>query len=192
TELVSFSALLTARHAGIAVAAMLEEGERITARRPGDWIARRVLGVPVLTRTKLVAIRGLDKVEGVEIERDGRREIVACDGVVFPGGSQPESAILRTGHIALDPGTGGPAIDQYFRCSDLQVFAAGNLLRPVETSGLCWAEGRVVAANMILSLQSRLPEATPAGSRPPAPPPQIRSPPPDHPPDGHPAPPTPL
>jgi thioredoxin reductase len=162
TELVSFSALLTARHAGIAVAAMLEEGERITARRPGDWIARRVFGVPVLTRTRLVAIRGLDRVEGAEIERDGRRETIACDGVVFSGRFQPETAILRGSSIALDAGTGGPAIDQYFRCSDLQVFAAGNLLRPVETSGLCWAEGRVVAANMILSLQSRLPEATPA------------------------------
>lgn len=162
TELVSFSALLTARHAGITVAAMLEEGERITARRPGDWIAHHVLGVPVLTGTRLVAIRGLDKVEGVEIERAGRRETIACDGVVFTGRFQPETAILRTSHIALDPGTGGPAIDQYFRCSDLQVFAAGNLLRPVETSGLCWAEGRIVAANMILSLQSRLPEATPA------------------------------
>jgi len=162
TELVSFSALLTARHAGIAVAAMLEEGERITARQPGDWIARHVLGVPVLTRTRLAAIRGLDKVEGVEIERAGRREIIACDGVVFTGRFQPETAILRTSHIALDRGTGGPAIDQYFRCSDLQVFAAGNLLRPVETSGLCWAEGRIVAANMILSLQSKLPEATPA------------------------------
>jgi NADPH-dependent 2,4-dienoyl-CoA reductase/sulfur reductase-like enzyme len=162
TELVSFSALLTARHGGITVAAMLEEGERITARRPGDWIARRVFGVPVLTRTRLAAIRGLDKVEAVEIERDGRRETIACDGVIFTGRFQPETAVLRTSHIALDPGTGGPAIDQYFRCSDLQVFAAGNLLRPVETSGLCWAEGRVVAANMILSLQSKLPEVTPA------------------------------
>jgi thioredoxin reductase len=111
TELVSFSALLTARHAGIAVAAMLEEGERITARRPGDWIARHVFGVPVLTRTRLVAIRGLDKVEGVEIERAGRRETLACDGVVFTGRFQPETAILRGSHIALDSGTGGPAID---------------------------------------------------------------------------------
>src|SRR5262249_7342282 len=111
---------------------------------------------------KIVAIRGLDKVEAVEIERDGRRETIACDGVVFTGHFQPETAILRGSHIALDPGAGGPAIDQYFRCSDLQVFAAGNLLRPVETSGLCWAEGRIVAANMILSLQSKLPEVTPA------------------------------
>lgn len=162
TELVSFSALLTARHGGIEIAAMLEEGERITARRPGDWIARHILGVPVLTRARLVAIRGRDKVEAVEIERAGRRETIACDGVVFTGRFQPETAIIRDSHIALDPGTGGPVVDQYFRCSDLQVFAAGNLLRPVETSGLCSAEGRIVAANMILSLQGKLPEATPA------------------------------
>ena len=160
TELVSFSALLTARHAGIEIAAMLEEGERITARRPGDWIAGHILGVPVLTRTKLLAILGIDKVEAVEIERQGRRETIACDGVVFTGRFQPETAVLRNSPIELDPGTGGPAIDQYFRCSDLQVFAAGNLLRPVETSGMCWAEGRVAAANMILALKGKLPEVS--------------------------------
>ena len=54
TELVSFSALLTARHGGIKIAAMIEEGDRIAARKPGDWIARHLFGVPVLTRTKLV------------------------------------------------------------------------------------------------------------------------------------------
>jgi hypothetical protein len=139
---------------------MLEEGERITARRPGDWIARHILGVPVLTGTKLVAIRGLDKVDAVDIERQGRRETIACDGVVFTGRFQPETAILRNSHVALDPGTGGPVIDQYFRCSDLQVFAAGNLLRPVETSGMCWAEGRIAAENMILGLNGKLPEVS--------------------------------
>src|SRR5262249_13636195 len=76
TELVSFSALLTARHAGIEIVAMLEEGERITARKPGDWIARHVFDVPVLTRAKLTAIRGADRVESVEVERQGRRETI--------------------------------------------------------------------------------------------------------------------
>src|SRR5262249_17405730 len=107
---VSFAPLLPARHGGIEVAAMLEGGERISARRPGDWIARHVFGVPVLTGTRLVAIRGLDKVEAIDIERDGRRETIACDGVVFTGRFQPETAILRGSHIALDPGTGGPAL----------------------------------------------------------------------------------
>src|SRR5262245_17783655 len=157
SELVSFSVLLTARHAGIKIAAMIEEREHITARRPGDWIARALFGVPVLTGTKLIAIRGGAKVEAVEIERDGRHETIACDGVIFTGRFMPETALLKSGHIALDPGSGGPAIDQFFRTSDPHVFAAGNLLRPVETAGMCWAEGRIAAANIAAALVGALP-----------------------------------
>jgi NADPH-dependent 2,4-dienoyl-CoA reductase/sulfur reductase-like enzyme len=161
TELVSFSALLTARHGGIKIAAMIEEGDRIAARKPGDWIARLMFGVPVLMRTKLIAIRGIDRVEGVEIECDGKREFIACDSVIFTGKFQPETALLKDSHIALDPGSNGPAVDQFFRTSDPQVFAAGNLLRPVETSGMCWAEGGIVAANITAALAGTLPLPNP-------------------------------
>jgi len=157
SELISFSVLMTARHGAIGIAAMIEEGERITARRPGDWIARHLFGVPVLTRTKLIAIHGIDKVERIEIERDGRREFIACDGVIFTGRFTPETALLKSSPIALDPGSGGPVIDQFFRTSDPQVFAAGNLLRPVETAGMCWAEGRIAAANIAAALAGTLP-----------------------------------
>jgi NADPH-dependent 2,4-dienoyl-CoA reductase/sulfur reductase-like enzyme len=160
SELVAFSALLTLRHGGIEAAAMIEEGPRITARRPSDWIARLALGVPVLTGTKLVAIRGLDRVEAVEIEREGRRETIACDGVVFTGRFRPETAILARSHLALDPGTDGPSIDQHWRCSDPAFFAAGNLLHPVETAGIAWAEGRAAAGDIAASLAGRLPPAT--------------------------------
>jgi thioredoxin reductase len=157
SELVAFSVLLTARHGGIKISAMIEEGERITARKPGGWIARALFGVSVLTRAKLIAIRGGTKVEGVEIERDGRRETIACDGVIFTGRFTPETALVKGGHIPLDPGSGGPAIDQFFRTDDPQVFAAGNLLRPVETAGMCWAEGRIAAANIAAALAGTLP-----------------------------------
>ena len=53
---------------------MIEEGPRITARRPGDSLARLLLGVPVLTSTRLIAIHGIGKVESVEVERAGMRE----------------------------------------------------------------------------------------------------------------------
>jgi NADPH-dependent 2,4-dienoyl-CoA reductase/sulfur reductase-like enzyme len=157
SELVSFSVLLTARHANIEIAAIIEEGARITARKPGDWIAHALFGVPVLKGTKLVAIRGSAKVEGVEIERNGQRESIACDGVIFTGCFTPETALLKSSHIALDLGSGGPAIDQFFRTSDPQVFAAGNLLRPVETAGMCWAEGRIAAASIAAALAGALP-----------------------------------
>jgi NADPH-dependent 2,4-dienoyl-CoA reductase/sulfur reductase-like enzyme len=162
SELVAFSALLTLRHGGMSAAAMIEAGPRITARRPGDWVARLLLGVPVLTETSLVAIQGNGKVEAVEIERRGRRQTIACDGVIFTGGFRPETAILAQSHIALDPGTRGPAIDQYWRASDPQFFVAGNLLRPVETAGVAWAEGRAVGKSIAAELAGRLPPPAPA------------------------------
>ena len=160
SELVAFSALLTLRHGGIAAAAMLETGARITARRPGEWIARLLLGVPVLTETNLVAIHGGANVEGLEIERAGQRKIIACDGVVFTGQFRPETAVLATSHLKSDPGTGGPAIDQYWRASDPSYFVAGNLLRPVETAGVAWAEGRAAADSIAASLAGALPPSS--------------------------------
>ncbi|HEY2111045.1 MAG TPA: FAD-dependent oxidoreductase, partial [Dongiaceae bacterium] len=160
SELVAFSALLTLRHGGIAAAAMIEEAPRITARRPADVLARLGLGVPVLTSTRLIAIHGLGKVEAVEIERQGKRKHIACDGIVFTGRFRPETGILATSHIALDPASGGPAIDQYWRSSDPQVFVAGNLLHPVETAGVAWAEGRAAAEAIAAHLVGRLPART--------------------------------
>jgi thioredoxin reductase len=157
SELVAFSALLTLRHAGIDCAAMIEANPRITARRPGEWVAWLLLGVPVLTRTELIAIHGRTKVEAVEIERAGKRRRIACDGVVFTGRFRPETAVLATSHLALDPGTRGPMIDQYWRASDPAYFVAGNLLRPVETAGVAFAEGRAAAQSIAASLAGRLP-----------------------------------
>jgi thioredoxin reductase len=157
SELVSFSAILTLRHAGIRPVAMIEEAPRITARRPGDLIARALFGVPVRTGTRLVAILGTDRVEAVEIERDGRRETLACDGVVFTGRFVPEAALLANSHLRVDAGTGGPAIDQHWRCSDPAYFAAGNILRPIESAGFAASEGEFAARAIASSLADRLP-----------------------------------
>ena len=69
----------------------------------------------------------------------------------------PESALLAASHIEIDPGTGGPAIDQLWRCSDPAYFAAGNLLRPIETAGVAWHEGRAAAETIAAALAGRLP-----------------------------------
>ncbi|HKF61208.1 MAG TPA: pyridine nucleotide-disulfide oxidoreductase, partial [Dongiaceae bacterium] len=87
----------------------------------------------------------------------GQRRRIACDGVVFTGCFRPETALLVGSHIALDPGSGGPAIDQYWRGSDPRVFVAGNLLHPVETAGVAWAEGRAAAEAIAMHLAGRLP-----------------------------------
>jgi hypothetical protein len=157
TELVAFSILLTARHAGIEIVAMVESDTRIAARRPGDLIARFLFGVPVLMRTRVAAIHGGAHVTGVEVECDGARRMLACDAVIFTGMFRPESALLADGAIETDPSTRGPAIDQHWRCSDPAYFAAGNLLRGIETAGVAAAEGRAAAWAIAAALRGELP-----------------------------------
>lgn len=157
TELVSFSALMTCRHARAQVAAMVEPGAQVIARWPAAMLPR-MLGVPLHLNTTLAAIHGRDRVEGVTLTRGGATWDLNCDGVVVTGGFRPENALLRAGHLVVDPGTRGPQVDQFARCSDPAFFAAGNMLRPVETAGWCWDEGRRVAQSIEAGLAGALPD----------------------------------
>ncbi len=156
TELVSFSALLTARHAGIKPVAMIEENAGITARalcRP----LPAMLGVPLYRNIRVVEILGKDRVTGLRVSTDsGADRVIDCDGILFTGQFTPESALLRIGHLDVDQASGGPVVDQYGRCSDPAYFATGNLLRPVETAGWCWREGVRIASYVHDSLDGKL------------------------------------
>ena len=151
SELVSFSVLLTCRHLGIAPVAIVEENPRITAPGPGKLVARLAFGVPVLTDTRLVSIAGGTGVESVEVEHHGQRRHVACDCVVFTGQFRPENALYMTG--PFDSADLAPRIDAKFRCSDGAFFAAGNVLRPLKSSGACWRQGVAAAEAIAESLQ---------------------------------------
>jgi NADPH-dependent 2,4-dienoyl-CoA reductase/sulfur reductase-like enzyme len=157
TELVSFSAILTCRHGGIAPVAMIEPNARPTAWRTAPLLPC-LLGIPVHFRTDLVAIHGEARVEGVTLSRGGETFDLACDGVIVSGRFRPEAALLRASHLAVDPHSGGPEIDGFGRCSDPAYFAAGNLLRPVETAGWSWREGRAAGDFIGRALEGRLPD----------------------------------
>jgi thioredoxin reductase len=161
SELVAFSTLLTLRHVGLKPVAIIEENERIIARKPGTWIARLGFGVPVLTKTRLIRVLGRNRVTGIEVDRGFGPEQMECDGVILTGRFRPETALVAPSHIEIDPGSHGPAIDAYFRCSDHHYFAAGNVLRGIETAGQCWREGKSVAEMVIARLENRLPVRQP-------------------------------
>ena len=159
TELVSFSALLTCRQAGMRPVAMVTPGQGTIARWPAGLLPR-LLGVKLLTGTELLAIEGRDRVSGVTLrDSRGAEHLVEADGVVVTGGFRPEATLFAGSHLARDLATGGPVIDEFGRCSDPAVFAAGNLLRPVETAGWSWKEGRRTGRAIALDLAGRLPAA---------------------------------
>jgi len=161
TELVSMSAVLTCLFAGIRPVAILEAGDRPTARFP-FWLLPALVGIPMHYRAEITGIAGRGRVEQVAFATGGRERTLACDGLLFTGAFTPESALARMSGLAIDDASGGPVVDGFGRTSASAIFAAGNLLRPVETAGWCWAEGKRVAASIAEDIAGRLPERSQA------------------------------
>ncbi len=144
TELVALSAVLTCLGHGIRPVAVIEPGPRQTVRFPFSLFLRLCRPLfPLMLGTSIRAIEGRERVERVVLDSG---QVLDCDGMVLTGAFRPEAALLAASHLARDPRTGGPVIDSAGRLSDPAYYAAGNLLRPVETAGWSWAEGCRVAA----------------------------------------------
>ncbi|HEY9211972.1 MAG TPA: FAD/NAD(P)-binding oxidoreductase [Ancylobacter sp.] len=153
SELVSLSAVLTCLGHGARPVAMAEPGPQPLAGAPFSWFPR-LAGVPFHLGTELVDIRGSGRVEAATLRHaDGRLEELACDGVLLTGRFTPESALFLQSPLGLDPGSAGPAVDQDGRTVDPVCFAAGNLLRAVETGGWSFREGRAVGRALARDLK---------------------------------------
>ena len=159
TELVGLSAVWTCIRHGIRPVAMIEESGRTIAPR---WFGVLPLlsRIPVLYGSSIDRISGNERVESVDVysRRRGIRRL-NCDGVLLTGRFLPETSLLSDGIVACDPGSGGPSIDQYGRCSQPQVFAAGNVLRAIESAAWCHREGSEVGARIAADLVDKLPHA---------------------------------
>lgn len=142
TEHVAFSALLTARHGGLRVSHMVGEEDFVRSFAPARWMARAFGADLILGAEVKEIIARDDRVTAVRCRKSEGLVDLACDGVVFTAGWIPEIAALAGSEIAIDPQSKGPVIDQAMRTNLAGIFAAGNMLRPVESSGWAANEGR--------------------------------------------------
>ncbi len=154
-ELVSWSAVLTLRHAGCDTVMLTSEFPRAETYGVAARLGSAALRTPVRTRTRIVRVIGRGRVEGVEVEQldSGVREVVACDTVVFTGDWIPDHELARSGGIAIDPDTLGPAVDASLRTLRDGVFAAGNLTHPVDTADVAALDGAHVARSVASHLR---------------------------------------
>lgn len=160
-ELVSLSALLTLRHAGVECRMMVTESAKHQIEFP--YLAMKWLYADILTRTPIISntrisnIFGRKRVEGIELTHaNGQVERVDCDTLIFTGNWIPEHELARAGGLTLSPVTNGPEVDSAFRTSEAGVFAAGNLLRGVETADRCSLEGRRAARGIVEYLKKHV------------------------------------
>lgn len=150
-ELVSWSAVLTLREAGCSTMMMTTEHQRVESYAAFTIPGRTLLRVPVSRRTRLTRIIGRERVEAVEVTRldTGQTMTLACDTVVFTGDWIPDSELARLRGLDMDRGSRGPLVDTALRTSLDGVFAAGNLLHPVDTADVAALDGRHVAAQVL-------------------------------------------
>jgi hypothetical protein len=127
--------------------------------------------MPLWTRTALTEIRGLPRVEQVELRNldTGQTRAVACDTVVFTGDWIPDYELSATAGLELDSGTRGPRVDSGLRTTRAGFFAAGNLLQGAEPADVAALTGRhaATAVTQWLNEGGPWPERVPIVCRPP-------------------------
>ena len=84
----------------------------------------------------------------------GKSEVIECDTVIFTGDWIPENELARRGEVETLNPSRGPQVDSAFRTSQVGVFAAGNLLRGVETADWAALEGRGAARSIARWLEN--------------------------------------
>jgi len=150
-ELVSWSAALTLREAGCSTVAMTTEFDRPESYAALAIPGRFALRIPIAQRTRVVRVIGRERVKGVEIEQldTGRRRVIECDTVIFTGDWIPDYELAQSNGLSMDPGTRGPIVDSALRTSREGIFAAGNLVHPVDTADVAALDGVHVARQVM-------------------------------------------
>jgi thioredoxin reductase len=160
TEWISFAAIHTMRRSDIKTVCMLEEYARTIAPEIICMAYKNIFKTQIYRGVRLRRILGKNRVEGVEVEKNGQVQAFACDGVVFTGKFIPEAHLVQRSCLCFDKQSGGPSTDQYQRLSDPAYFSCGNVLRPVEASWVCSKEGIQAAQFVKKSLSGTLPPIT--------------------------------
>ena len=159
-ELVSFSAVMTAKHAGIRTQAMVTDLPRHQAP-PGALAAVRA---PFIAGATGIEIRSdsSGSVRAVDVTTaDGRHLTIPCDLVVTSGDWVAEHEMVRRVGASLNedalvggPARAWPAVDQGLRTDVAGVFAIGNVVHGAETADVCALDGRRAATSISAWLTS--------------------------------------
>jgi hypothetical protein len=120
-----------------------------------------MMGIPFHLNARIIDIVGRTRVEAVKIQRGSVIGTLECDGVLFSGQFTPEASLFQMSGLDTDRGSSGPAVDQNGQCENPVYFAAGNVLRAVETGGWAFREGRAIGRAIAADLGLGVPPGAP-------------------------------
>jgi thioredoxin reductase len=151
-EHVSFSAVMTLKHAGVKTVAMLTEKKK----HETVGLVRTALGLwyrfKLMTKTEIVEVLGDSRVTGVRIRRNGVEKVIACDTIVFTGDWIPDNELVRRGGFAINSTYKSPIVGADAQIAGTSIYAIGNLVLPIKAADKCAVDARVVAKKVAATL----------------------------------------
>lgn len=151
-EHVSFSAVMTLKHAGVKTVAMLTDKKK----HESVGIVRIALGLwyrfKLMTKTEIVEVLGDSRVTGVRIRRNGVEKVIGCDTIVFTGDWIPDNELVRRGGFAIDSTYKSPIVSADAQIAGTSIYAVGNLVLPIKAADKCAIDARVIAKKVAASL----------------------------------------
>ena len=152
-EHVSFSAVMTLKHAGVKTVAMLTDKNK----HESIGLVRVALGIwyrfKLITKTEIVEVLGDKRVTGVRIRRAGVENVIACDTIVFTGNWIPDNELVRRGGFAIDSIYKSPVVNATAQISGTSIYAIGNLVLPIKAADQCAVDAKTVAKKVAASLR---------------------------------------
>jgi thioredoxin reductase len=151
-EHVSFSAVMTLKHAGVKTVAMLTDKNK----HETVGLVRFALGIwyrfKLLTNTEIVEILGDKRVMGVRIRRGNVESVIACDTIVFSGNWIPDNELARRGGFDIDITHKSPLVDATSQMQRPGIYAIGNLVLPIKAADQCAVDAKIVARKVAANL----------------------------------------
>ncbi|WP_458699530.1 NAD(P)/FAD-dependent oxidoreductase [Sulfurospirillum sp. 1307] len=146
SEIVSFSAIMSAKHAGMEVKALIEEDKNLNTFSIIKTFTELFFNIPVKVGYEIVSINGENKnIQSITISKDGNEETIECDGIIFSGKFAPESEILQKSFKDFNYTNNSLFVSQAFQTTKKDFFAVGNILRGALTAFKCYFEGKRLA-----------------------------------------------
>ena len=139
---------------------LVEKEKNILSTAFDEEIASRIVeilkarGVKIVTGNGIMKIKGLSRVEGVELENG---EVLEADAVILSMGYQPNSDLAIKSGIFVDENN-FIAVDEYMRTHEKDIFAVGDCAQkrdfitrkrvPTMLASTACAEARVAGMNL--------------------------------------------
>jgi thioredoxin reductase len=181
-EHVSFSALMTLRHAGIQPVAIVTSQPSHQSFTMLKSYATRMGRVPFYSNHTIASIEGADRVSGVWLyfpgwgawpgsdqqvvdasslrDKHRRQNFIECDTVIVTGDWVAEGDLAISSGVASSPNLGGiPEVTQTGSTAFPGVFAAGTLTRPGESAASATRIGEKAALGIRRHLKGAASEA---------------------------------